>query len=64
MPLLSTLRGQGTALTSYIYSNAPSGELNQPTKAYAAAFVLLVIVLVLNLVVEFAGRRARRMRWS
>jgi phosphate transport system permease protein len=61
---LGLLRGQGTALTSYIYNNAPSGELNQPQKAYAATFVLLVVVLVLNLVVELAGRRARRMRWS
>jgi phosphate transport system permease protein len=63
-PLLSTLRGQGSSLTSYIYANAPSGELNQPQKAYAAAFVLIVIVLGLNLAVELAGRRARRMRWS
>jgi phosphate transport system permease protein len=61
---LGLLRGQGTALTSYIYNNAPSGELNQPQKAYAAAFVLIVIILALNLVVELAGRRARRMRWS
>jgi phosphate transport system permease protein len=61
---LGTLRGEGTALTSYIYNNAPSGELNQPHKAYAATFVLLVVVLVLNLAVELAGRRARRMRWS
>jgi len=61
---LGLLRGEGTALTSYIYNNAPSGELNQPQKAYAAAFVLIVVVLVLNLAVELAGRRARRMRWS
>jgi phosphate transport system permease protein len=61
---LGLLRGQGTALTSYIYNNAPSGELNQPQKAYAATFVLLVIVLALNIFVELAGRRARRMRWS
>jgi phosphate transport system permease protein len=61
---LGLLRGEGTALTSYIYNNAPSGELNQPQKAYAAAFVLIVIVLALNLAVEVAGRRARRMRWS
>jgi phosphate transport system permease protein len=61
---LGLLRGEGTALTSYIYNNAPSGELNQPQKAYAATFVLIIIVLALNLVVELAGRRARRMRWS
>src|ERR1700683_777051 len=61
---LGLLRGEGTALTSFIYDNAPSGELNQPQKAYAAALVLIVIVLALNLDVELAGRRARRMRWS
>jgi phosphate transport system permease protein len=61
---LGLLRGQGSSLTAYIYENAPSGELNQPQKAYAAAFVLLLIVLALNLAVELVGRRARRMRWS
>jgi phosphate transport system permease protein len=61
---LGLFRGEGSSLTSYIYQNAPSGELNQPTKAYAAAFVLLLIVLALNLAVEFSGRRARRMRWT
>jgi phosphate transport system permease protein len=62
--LLGLLRGQGSSLTYYIYYNAPSGEGNQPQKAYAAAFVLVVIVLVLNFIVELAGRRAKRMRWS
>jgi phosphate transport system permease protein len=61
---LGLLRGEGTALTSFIYNNAPSGELNQPHKAYAAAFVLIVAVLLLNLVAELSGRRARRMRWT
>jgi phosphate transport system permease protein len=61
---LGLLRGEGTALTSFIYNNAPSGELNQPHKAYAAAFVLIVAVLLLNLVAELSGRRARSMRWT
>lgn len=64
LPIVSTLRGQGTALTSYIYANAPTGDFNQPNKAYAAAFVLLIFVLVLNLVVDAAGRRGRALRWS
>jgi phosphate transport system permease protein len=64
LPILSTLRGQGSALTSYIYDNAPTGELNQPTKAYAATFVLIVIVLSLNVLVDVIGRRSRRLRWS
>jgi phosphate transport system permease protein len=64
LPLLGTLRGQGSALTSYVYDNAPTGELNQPNKAYAAAFVLMTIVLALNLIVDLAGRRAKGVRWS
>jgi phosphate transport system permease protein len=63
-PLLSTLRGTGSTLTSYIYDNAPTGELNQPNKAYAAAFVLLMIILMLNVVVDLSARRAKERRWS
>ena len=63
-PLLGTLRGTGSTLTSYIFDNAPTGEGNQPTKAYAAAFVLLMIVLALNVLVDVAGRRAKELRWS
>jgi phosphate transport system permease protein len=61
---LGLLRRQGSSLTSYIYQNAPSGELNQPTKAYAAAFVLLIMVLALNAAVELAGRKSKELRWS
>jgi phosphate transport system permease protein len=51
VPLLGTLRGTGSTLTSYIYGNSPAGEGNAPQKAYAAAFVLLMIVLLLNALV-------------
>ncbi len=64
LPLLSTLRGQGSTMTSYIYQNSPTGEGNQPTKAYAAAFVLLLFVLVLNVLVEIYSRRAKEHRWN
>jgi phosphate transport system permease protein len=47
-PGLSLLRGTGSTLTSYVYQNSPAGEGNAPQKAYAAAFVLLMLVLVLN----------------
>jgi phosphate transport system permease protein len=63
-PILGTLRGTGSTLTSYVYSNAPTGAGNQPTKAYAAAFVLLLIVLLLNLCAELVSRRSRRLTWS
>jgi phosphate transport system permease protein len=63
-PGLSTLRGTGSTLTSYIYTNSPAGEGNQPTKAYAAAFVLLLMVLALNASVDLVARRGRRYQWS
>ncbi|HEY7831072.1 MAG TPA: ABC transporter permease subunit [Solirubrobacteraceae bacterium] len=50
-PGLSTLRGTGSTLTSYVFENSPAGEGNAPEKAYAAAFVLLMMVLALNMVV-------------
>jgi phosphate transport system permease protein len=48
LPILGTLRGTGSTLTSYVYNNSPAGEGNAHEKAYAAAFVLLMIVLALN----------------
>jgi phosphate transport system permease protein len=56
VPVLSTLRGTGSTLTSYVYANSPAGEGNAPQKAYAAAFVLLLIVLSLNAAVDLLGR--------
>jgi len=57
VPILGTLRGTGSTLTSYVYNASPAGEGNAPQKAYAAAFVLLVIVLALNATVDYLGRR-------
>ncbi|HWX52737.1 MAG TPA: ABC transporter permease subunit [Solirubrobacteraceae bacterium] len=55
-PLLGTLRGTGSTLTSYVYYNSPAGEGNAHEKAYAAAFVLMLIVLLLNgLVTRLTG---------
>jgi phosphate transport system permease protein len=56
VPVLGLLRGTGSSLTSYIYANSPAGESAAPQKAYAAAFVLLLIVLGLNLIVSRIGR--------
>jgi phosphate transport system permease protein len=63
-PVLGTLRGTGSTLTTYIFQNAPTGEGNQPTKAYAAAFVLLMLVLALNVGAGLAGRTGKANRWS
>ena len=65
-PVIGLLRGSGSTLTSYVYTNSPAGEGNSPEKAYAAAVVLLVIVLALNAIVTRISRggavasRARR----
>jgi phosphate transport system permease protein len=55
-PVVSLLRGTGSSLTSYVYDNSPAGEGAAPQKAYAAAFVLLLFVLALNLIVDRVGR--------
>ncbi|HEX4838312.1 MAG TPA: ABC transporter permease subunit [Solirubrobacteraceae bacterium] len=69
---LSTLRGTGGTLTSYVRYNSPAGEGNAHEKAYAAAFVLLVMVLALNVIVmRLSSARAkdgpsmwRRLAWT
>jgi phosphate transport system permease protein len=64
-PGLGLLRGTGDTLTGYIYYNAPTGDGNQPSKAYAAAFVLMLMVVALNLGVDAVVSRSRRaVRWS
>jgi phosphate transport system permease protein len=55
-PVVGLLRGTGSTLTSYVYDNSPAGEGAAPQKAYAAAFVLMVFVLALNLIVDRIGR--------
>jgi phosphate transport system permease protein len=57
VPGLDVLRGTGSTLTSYVYNNSPAGEGNAPQKAYAAAFVLLLIVLALNFAADAIARR-------
>jgi phosphate transport system permease protein len=60
VPGLNVLRGTGSTLTTYVYDNSPAGEGAAPQKAYAAAFVLLVLVLGLNLLVDRIGRSHAR----
>jgi phosphate transport system permease protein len=60
VPIVNLLRGTGSTLTSYVYDNSPAGEGAAPQKAYAAAFVLLVLVLGLNLLVDRIGRSRDR----
>ncbi|MFI5005460.1 MAG: PstA family ABC transporter permease [Solirubrobacterales bacterium] len=60
VPGLNVLRGTGSTLTSYVYDNSPAGEGGAPQKAYAAAFVLMLFVLLLNLAVERIARAHAR----
>jgi phosphate transport system permease protein len=56
-PVWGLLKGTGSTLTTYVYNNSPAGEGGAPQKAYAAAFVLLLIVILLNLAVDLIARR-------
>jgi phosphate transport system permease protein len=65
VPVLDVLKGTGGTLTSYVYQASPTGELDQPQKAYAAATVLLLMVLLINAAVDVVHRRARKAgTWS
>lgn len=64
VPVLDWLRGTGSTLTSFVYDNAPTGDLNQPQKAFAAALILLVMILVINVAVDIFGRKARKLKWT
>ncbi|MEA2167417.1 MAG: phosphate transport system permease protein [Solirubrobacteraceae bacterium] len=63
-PGVSTLRGTGSPLTSYVYNNSPAGEGNAAEKAYAAAFVLLVIVVLINLAIDRISNRRSALSWK
>ena len=56
-PLYLILSGTGSTLTTYVYNNSPAGEGNAADKAYAAAFVLLVIVILINFAVARSAAR-------
>lgn len=63
IPLLDIFKGTGSTLTSYVYVNSPAGEGKAPEKAYAAAFVLLMIVIGLNLMVNQVTKRGKE-KWG
>jgi phosphate transport system permease protein len=63
-PVLSLLRGTGSTLTSYVYENSPAGEGHAPQKAYAAAFVLLMMVLAINAIaIRFSRGAGEAVQW-
>lgn len=59
LPGIDVLKGTGSTLTSYVFQNSPAGEGNAPEKAYAAAFVLLMIVVALNLAVNLIAKKGQ-----
>jgi phosphate transport system permease protein len=63
LPGVNVLRGTGSTLTTYVYANSPSGEGGAPQKAYAAAFLLLMLVLALNWAVDRIARGNERLGW-
>lgn len=54
---LQAALGAGGTLTTFTLYSSPAGEGNSPTKAFGAAFILIVVVLALNLCVEWLMRR-------
>jgi phosphate transport system permease protein len=52
-----TLQGNGATLSSYIYNASPAGDGNDQGAALGAAFVLIVLMLVVNTGIAFAARR-------
>jgi phosphate transport system permease protein len=60
IPGVDVLKGTGSTLTSYVYNNSSAGEGNAPEKAYAAAFVLLLLVVALNFAVDLIACRGAR----
>lgn len=61
---LNYLKGAGSTLTTYVYGNSPAGEGNAPEKAYAAAFVLLLIVVLLNFGIDLVSRKRKAPSWN
>lgn len=61
--IFGLFRGTGSTLTSYVYLNSPAGEGLAPEKAYFAAFVLLIVIVVLNLLVTLIVR-GRSVKWT
>jgi len=60
VPGWNVLTGIGSTLTGYVHDNSPAGEGGAAEKAYAAAFVLLLFVVLLNALVGFISRAQQR----
>jgi len=59
---LSTLQNTGSTLTSYIFFTSPAGEGNMPDKAFGAALVLILMIIILNIIIDLLGRFNNRIK--
>ncbi|MDP2210539.1 MAG: phosphate ABC transporter permease PstA [Candidatus Aquicultor sp.] len=59
---LETLQGSGSTLTTFVYYSSPAGEGNAPNKAFGAAFILILIVLFLNLTVDYIMAKSKKVK--
>jgi phosphate transport system permease protein len=57
---METLRNTGSTLTTYVYYSSPAGQGNAPNKAFGAAFILMLIMLMFNVIVDFIIKGKRK----
>jgi phosphate transport system permease protein len=50
------LTGTGSTLTTFVYYSSPAGEGNSPGKAYAAALVLVLMIIGINALIATLGK--------
>ena len=59
---LSTLQNTGSTLTSYVFFTSPAGEGNMPDKAFGAALVLILMIIILNIIIDLLGSFNNRIK--
>ena len=60
--IINTLKSTGSTLTSFIFYASPAGEGNQTAKAFGAALVLILIIVIINIATDFIGAADSRMK--
>jgi len=62
--ILTTLKGTGSTLTSFIFYASPAGEGNQTSKAFGAALVLIILIVIINMFTDFIASYKKGVRDS
>ncbi len=60
--IINTMKGTGSTLTSFIYYASPAGEGNQTAKAFGAALVLIIIIIIINFATDFIGNAGKKIK--